>query len=112
MKKFVVLYNSPQSAESAMEEASPEAAAEGMKVWMDWAAKAADNIVDLGTPLGGGKEIGNSGVSDSTAGIGGYSILQAEDMDAALAVLEGHPHFMMAPEASIQVFEALDIPGM
>ena len=111
MTKFVALYTAPQSAESAMEEASPESAAEGMKVWMDWANKAGDGIIDLGTPLGGGKEVANSGISDTNTGVSGYTILQAENMDAALALLEGHPHLMM-PGASIQVYEALDIPGM
>ncbi|NQD87490.1 hypothetical protein HP499_06685 [Paenarthrobacter sp. CM16] len=111
MTKYMVLYTAPQSAESAMQDSSPESAAEGMKVWMDWAEKAGDGIVDLGTPLGGGKEIGTSGVSDSAADVAGYTILQADSMDAALALLEGHPHLMM-PGASIQVYEALDIPGM
>jgi hypothetical protein len=32
-------------------------------------------------------------------------------MDGALALLDRHPHLMM-PDASIQVYEALDIPGM
>lgn len=111
MTKYVVLYTAPQSAESAMQDASPESAAEGMKVWMDWAAKAGDGIVDLGTPLGTGKEIGASGISDTASGVAGYTILQAHTMDGALALLEGHPHLMM-PGASIQVYEALDMPGM
>ncbi|MBT8160657.1 MULTISPECIES: hypothetical protein [Arthrobacter] len=112
MKKFVILYKAPQSAESMMDSNSPEAAAEGMKLWMDWAAKAGDGLVDLGTPLGGGKVVGNSGVSDAETGVGGYSVLQAEDMDGALKLLEGHPHFLMSPEATIHVYEAFDIPGM
>ncbi|YCK82624.1 hypothetical protein M1D89_05150 [Arthrobacter sp. D3-18] len=111
MTKYVVLYTAPQSAESAMQDASPESAAEGMKVWMDWAAKAGDGIVDLGTPLGGGKEVGSLGVTDATSGVAGYTILQAESMDGALELLQGHPHLMM-PGASIQVYEALDMPGM
>ncbi|MEZ2390503.1 hypothetical protein AB6813_13320 [bacterium RCC_150] len=112
MKKFVVLYNAPTSAEAAMGEATPEAAAEGMKLWTDWAERAGDGLVDLGAPLGAGKIVGNSGVSEAETGVGGYSVLQAEDMDGALKLLEGHPHFLMAPEASIHVYETLDIPGM
>jgi hypothetical protein len=40
---------------------------------------------------------------------GGYSILQAESMDALAVVLEGHPHFM-APGASIEAHEVMPIP--
>jgi hypothetical protein len=111
MKKFVVLYTAPQSAQAQMAESSPEAAQEGMKAWMEWAQRAGDGIVDMGNPLGTGKEISATGTSDTSTHVGGYGILQAEDEDGALALLEGHPHLMM-PGATIQVYEALDLPGM
>jgi hypothetical protein len=43
--------------------------------------------------------------------VAGYSILQAPDIDAAVALVEGHPHLQM-PGASIEVHETLEIPGM
>ncbi|MDR6506862.1 YciI family protein [Arthrobacter oryzae] len=110
MKKFVVLYIATQSAQELMAESSPEAAQEGMKAWMQWADKAGEALVDLGTPLGAGKEVTSTGVSDTESTVGGYSVLQAEDMDGALALLEGHPHLML-PGASIRAYEALDMPG-
>lgn len=111
MKKFVVLYFAEQSAQAQMDESSPEAAAEGMKAWMEWAGRAGEGIVDLGSPLGTGKEITATGSSEAKTGVAGYTILQAEDLAGAEALLDGHPHLMM-PGASIQVYEALDIPGM
>ncbi|MDQ1595717.1 MAG: hypothetical protein QOH40_2273, partial [Arthrobacter pascens] len=51
------------------------------------------------------------GTSDTSTHVGGYGILQAEDEGGALALLEGHPHLMM-PGATIQVYEALDLPGL
>ncbi|MCX6500514.1 MAG: hypothetical protein NTU93_17220 [Arthrobacter sp.] len=65
----------------------------------------------MGTPLGNGRDITPSGTSAAGAGIGGYSILDADTIDQAVGLMEGHPHLMM-PGASIQVYEALDIPGM
>ncbi|MBT2593856.1 hypothetical protein [Arthrobacter sp. ISL-72] len=111
MKKFVVLYVATRSAQELMAESTPEAAQEGMKAWTQWADKAGDGIVDVGTPLGAGKEVTASATSDSATNVGGYSVLQADDMDGALALLDGHPHLML-PGASVQVYEALDIPGM
>ena len=111
MKKFVALYIAPQSAQAQMAESTPEAAQEGMKAWMGWAERAGDGIVDLGTPLGTGKEINATGSSETNTGVGGYTILQAEDLAGAEALLDGHPHLMM-PGASIQVYETLDLPGM
>ncbi|MFE4544734.1 hypothetical protein [Arthrobacter sp. NPDC056727] len=63
------------------------------------------------SPWAPARRISQSGTSDTTTSVGGYGILQAEDMDGALALLEGHPHLMM-PGASIQVYETLDLPGM
>jgi hypothetical protein len=111
MSKFVVIYAAPESAEATMENNDPAAAAEGMKAWMDWAGRAGQHLTDMGAPLGNGREISPSGTSDAGAGVGGYSILEADDMDQALALMDGHPHLMM-PGASIRVYEALNIPGM
>jgi hypothetical protein len=111
MKKFMVLYVAPQSAQAQMAESSPEAAQEGMKAWLEWADRAGDGIVDMGTPLGTGKAITTSDTSDTDTNVAGYGILQAEDLGGAQALLEGHPHLMM-PGASIQVYESLDLPGM
>jgi hypothetical protein len=113
MKKFVVLYLGPKTAQEQMLESTPEAAQEGMKAWTDWAERAGGGIVDLGSPLGEGREVTAAGTSapNSTNHIGGYGIIQAEDLDGAQALLDGHPHLMM-PGASIQVYEFLDLPGM
>ena len=112
MTKFVVLYIGSMSAESQIAESTPEQAEAGMKAWTDWAARTGDALVDFGTPLGVGKEVTGSGVSDTTTGVGGYSILQADDLDAAAELVKDHPHFMSGGESSIQVYPALDIPGM
>jgi hypothetical protein len=113
MKKFAVLYVAPQSAQAQMAESSPEAAQEGMKAWMSWADRAGSGIVDMGSPLGEGREITATGTAEigSAGHVGGYGILQAEDLAGAQALLDGHPHLMM-PGASIQVYEFLDLPGM
>lgn len=111
MKKFVVLYMGPKAAQEQMLESTPEAAQEGMKAWMQWADRVGEGIVDMGNPLGAGREVTSAGASDTSTEIGGYAILQAEDLAGAQALLDGHPHLMM-PGASIQVYESLDLPGM
>ncbi len=112
MAKFVILYIGSMSAESQIAESTPEQAEAGMKAWTDWAAKTGDALVDFGTPLGTGKEVSSSGTSDTTTGVGGYSILQADDLDAAVELVKDHPHFMSMESATIQIYPALDIPGM
>jgi hypothetical protein len=112
MAKFVVLYIGSMSAETQIAESTPEQAEEGMKAWTDWAAATGDALIDFGTPLGTGREVSVSGVADTTTGVGGYSILQADDLQAAVELVKDHPHFMSGGGSSIQIYPALDIPGM
>ena len=111
MKRFLVLYQAATSAEQQMASATPEQAKAGMDAWMAWAAKAGGAIVDLGAPLGGGRHMESGSVTPGRTEARGYSILQAASMDEIERLLDGHPHFMM-PGASIDVLEALAMPGM
>ena len=111
MKKFVILYQAPISAQEQMAKATPEQAKAGMDAWMAWAKKVDKAIADLGSPVGNAASVGKGGTSAGTNSIAGYSILQANSMDAVKGLLEGHPHLMM-PGFTIQVLEALPLPGM
>lgn len=75
-----------------MQNATPEDMKEGMEAWMVWAKAWGDGLVEFGTPLGGGQKLTKSGSSPSDKGVVGYSILQAEDMEATTALLKNHPH--------------------
>ena len=109
MKKYLVLYRAPVSADEQMAAGSAEDAQAGMEAWMTWAGKAGAAIVDLGSPLSEVASVGGSG--DNGQFIGGFSILQAESGDELKNVLDGHPHLQMPGDASIQVLEFLPIPG-
>ena len=62
--------------------------AKGMESWMAWAAKCGDKLVDLGNPLEGGQKLSPDGSSEqSRREVAGYSILQAENIDDAKALL-------------------------
>lgn len=111
MPKYVVLYNAPVSASQQMENNDPEAAAAAMQAWTDWSSRAGSGVVDLGTPLGNGRRVTTEGAGASDTEVAGYSILQADDVDSAIALLDGHPHLQM-PGSSIEVHETLEIAGM
>ena len=111
MKKFLVLYHAPVLAREQMAGATPEQAKAGMDAWMTWAKKAASAIVDLDMPLGNGRSVAGTGLGASSATVVGYSILQADSMEAVTKVLKDHPHLRM-PKFSIEVFESLPMPGM
>ena len=112
MTKFIVLYHMPASTMANMPEMTPEQMQEGMKPWMAWAEKCGPALVDLGTPLSGGLAVTSTGSSASTKDVAGYSILEADSMDAAKALMEGHPHFGYGEGCSIEVHESMPLPGM
>src|SRR5262245_8220928 len=109
MTKYLLLYRAPVSAAEQMAEASAEDAQAGMEAWMTWAGKAGSALVDLGSPLTPATSMG----ADCAPGdpIGGFSILEADSLDALEAVLDGHPHLQL-DGAAIEVHEFLPIPGM
>ena len=111
MKNFVVIYHAPASWMEQAQHASPEEMQKGMEQWMEWAGKCGDALVDFGAPLVGGQKLSTSGSSSSDKDVVGYSILQAEDMDGAQALLQGHPHLEWAAGCEIEVHETMPPPG-
>ncbi len=105
MKKFMILYMAPVSAAQQMD-VSPEEMKKGMEPWLAWFKKCGKSIVDKGNPLGNAVHLTKRGVSKSESQVTGYGIIQAEDMEAAKAMVKDHPHFML-PKSSIELLEIM-----
>src|SRR6476469_4782571 len=112
MKKYIVLYTAPIEASEQMAKVPPEEQAKGMEACMQWAKKCGDKLVDLGSPLGNGQKLSPSGSTTSNLNLAGYSVLQAENMEEAKKLLQGHPHLGWNAACTIEVYEAMPIPGM
>jgi hypothetical protein len=112
MKRFLVLYKSSTPADEMMAASTPEQMQAGMEEWQRWVTRAGDAIVDLGTPLGVSASVGGGPDDATDANITGFSILQAESLDAVTTLLQDHPHLKTPGESSITVLEALSMPGM
>src|SRR4051794_23478635 len=96
MKKFMVLYQAPISAQEQMGKATPEQQKAGVDAWLAWAKKAEKSLVDLGQPLGNAQAVAKGGgTSKGTTIVAGYSVMQAESVADLSKVLADHPHFMM-----------------
>ncbi len=109
MSKYLLLYRSTVPAAEQMSNATPEQAQAGMELWMSWAGRVGDAMVDMGAPANNVGSVGAAPTGD--AFVGGYSILEADSVEALKALLEGHPHLQMGPEAGIDVLELLPTPG-
>jgi hypothetical protein len=111
MGKYIYIYHAPQTPAEATPPSAQEMEAV-MGAWMGWAGRVGEGMVDFGTPLAGGVRVTQDGTSPSTREVVGYSIIEADDLDAALALANGHPHLNMPGGCEIEVHEAQPVPGM
>jgi len=88
MSNYMLMYHGGKMPEN------PEEGAEHMAKWKSWADGLGDALVNQGTPLGNAKSVTSSGVTDSGGAdpMMGYSILQAENIEAAVKMVEDSPH--------------------
>lgn len=108
MKNFIVTYHAPQEFMAQMANSTPEQREEGMKQWMAWAEKCGEHMVDLGAPLSGGVKLNTDGSSEkSSREVCGYTVLQADTMDDAVQLLQGHPHLAWQDGCQIEVHESM-----
>lgn len=91
---------------------TPEAGKEGMEKWKAWAASLGKALVNPGTPVGMTRVLTKDGVSDepSPHPIMGFSIIEAESMDAAIELLKDCPHLHMF-EGTLEVSEMMEMPA-
>ena len=98
MGKYVLVYQGGGMAET---EAAQQ---EAMAAWGAWFGSLGAAVVDGGAPFGASAAVGGGG---SQSGLTGYSILEADSLDAALKLGEGCP--ILAGGGRIDVYEALAV---
>jgi hypothetical protein len=109
MSKFFVFYYASPEVMEEMQMMTPEEGAKMMKDWFEWGARCGDNMIDLGAPLVKGHKVTMDGAEPLNQVMGSYSILQADSMDDAMKLLDGHPHLSWGP---IEIYEAMPPPKM
>lgn len=112
MRRYIVLYHAPLSVAERFAQASPEEAMKGMQLWVDWASKLGPALIDPGKPLGQAIKVTSAGSTTIDSTIIGMSILQADTMDEALAMVKDHHHLHWASGCEISLLEEMPIPEM
>lgn len=100
MPKFLFAYHGGK-----MPETEAEIAAE-MQRWRDWMDGLGDALVDPGNPVGMSSTVSIDGVADNGGAnpVSGYSLVMADDLNAALAMAAGCP-MVTQGHGSIEVAE-------
>jgi hypothetical protein len=98
MGKFVVVYKGGSMAET------PEEQEAIMSKWMAWFGDIGGSVTDMGNPFGASTSVGSA---DPSAGLTGYTILSASDLEQAASLVAGCP--VLEVGGSVEVYEAMEM---
>ena len=105
MARYLLLYSGDQTI------ASREEQDRMLEEWVAWYEKLGAAIADGGDPVGASKHISGPGVpaQDGPGGMpaSGYTVIEADSLDAAAAICADHPH--LAYGGSVHIFETIDL---
>jgi hypothetical protein len=108
VSKFLYLYRGPATP---MADFTPEQAAEQTRAWGEWMGRVGSALVDGGAPFGGRSAVGDDGSSPTPADLNGYTIVEADGLDEARALVKGHPFLSEGSgRFSIDIFELVPMP--
>jgi hypothetical protein len=104
MANYLLAYHGGKMPETEAEQAVVMAA------WGKWYGELGAAVVDGGNPVGQTRTIASSGATTDGGGanpVSGYSIIKADNLDAAVAMAKGCP--VLAGGGSIEVAETFDV---
>jgi hypothetical protein len=103
MAKYLLLYSGGRMPETEAEQAAV------MKAWDSWFHEIGSALADGGNPFTqASKKISSDGaVGDGAPAASGYSILEADSLDAAVGLAKGCP--VLQGGASISVYETFEV---
>jgi hypothetical protein len=103
MSKYLYLYRGPATP---MDQFTPEQSAEQMKAWGDWMGRVGSALVDGGAPFGERAAVADDGTTPVPGDLNGYTIVEAESLNAARSLLDGHPFLSEGKgRFTVEVFE-------
>lgn len=77
-----------------------------MNAWMNWFGSLGDSVVEMGNPFSASTSVLSDGSrSSETAGLSGYTVIEANDLDAAAGAVAGCPHLKAG--GSVELYEAV-----
>jgi hypothetical protein len=97
MPKFLFSYRMPGDYQPGR----PDSIA----AWTAFFAGMGDHVLDLGQPVSETAELGQCGAGTRP---GGYSLISADDLEAAVTLAKGCP--ALAEGAGVQVGQLIDLP--
>jgi hypothetical protein len=87
MARFLITYHAGDMPQD------PESVAHARRDFIQWAAKTGEALADVGAPVRSTTTISSDGIQNGAPGgpFMGWSVIEAEDGNAAVRLLEDHP---------------------
>ena len=105
MAKFIYLYRGPATP---MSDRTPEEGAERMAAFSAWMEKAGAALIDGGSPFGASASVRDDGTEGTAGDLIGYTIVEADDLDAAKAFTDGLPFLSNSDgKFAVEIFELM-----
>jgi hypothetical protein len=104
MTKYLLVYHG-----GSMPETEAEGAAV-MESWVNWFASLGEAVVDVGNPTSASGTIASDGAVSEGGGANpatGYSLIQVDSLDAAVALAKGCP--VLSAGGSVEIAETVDV---
>lgn len=98
MASFVLIYSGGTIPESEEEQATV------MADWGAWYGSMGESIVDGGNPFSNSKHVSADGIGDGPVGstpATGYTVIDADSLDAAMEKVKDHPHVKHGGQVSV-----------
>ncbi len=104
MSKYLFVYHGGKAPESK------EDVAEVMNAWGQWLGSMGSSVIDGGNPVGISSTVQSNGSVVDNGGdnpASGYSLIEAPDLDEALAKAKNCP--ILSAGGTVEVAEAMDM---
>jgi hypothetical protein len=108
MAKFILVYKGPATDMENMTEEQSKAI---MDAWNQWIQKMGASLIDVGQPMVNGISLVDNGSQGSPAQLNGYSIVEAENIEGAKELANGHPFLSEGKgNFAIDIYELMPVP--
>ena len=108
MAQYMIVYKGDATDMSEMTQDEMQAV---MAKWAEWMQGVGSALADVGTPFGPSSSIVDDGSAGTAVSLTGYSIVEADSMDGARALADGHPFLSEGKgDYAIDLYEMMPVP--
>ena len=108
MATFLFTYRGQPGAAQALDALDDTTRKARLDAWYGWFESLGAHVLDMGQPVSAVRSVGESGGGTE---IGGYSLVTADSLDAAVALADGCPALRNGGGIEVAELRAIPVPA-